>query len=236
MAAAGRPVRFLVAGGSGADQPHVVLVPGLGAVGYLVKLLHASAAVTPTRLLDLPGFGHRRTAGLPVGLDELAGATAEALPAGPVVLLGHSTGALLALRAAVLAPQRVAAVVLLGPAFEPDARRPAGLLARIGRAALVESPRLLPRTVPYYARGGRRFIEFVREALHDRPEALIGSVRCPVLVARGTRDPICSPGWSRRLAEAAREGQSYTLPGAHNVPFTHPKAVVTLLREALSVV
>ena len=232
MVAAGRPVRRLVASAPAAPGPHVVLVPGLGAVGYLVRLLHAAAAVGPTTLLDVPGFGHRRTADLPVSLDALALATVGALPPGPIVLLGHSTGAQLALRAALLAPQRVAAVVLLGSAFEPGARRPAALLGRVLRAMTVESPRLVPRTVPYYVRGGRRFVEFVGETLRERPEDFIGIAPCPVLVGRGTRDFICSAGWSRELAAAAPDGRAYTLPGAHNVPFTHPGAVVRLLREA----
>lgn len=232
--AGGRLVRSIVADGPPSSSPPVVLIPGLGAVGYLVDLLHATATVAPATLLDLPGFGHRRTAGLPVRLDELAGATAGALPSGPVVVLGHSTGAQLALRAALLAPQSVAAVVLLGPAFDPRSRPRAALLGRVLRAMTVESPRLLPRTVPYYVRGGRRFVEFVSETRRERPEDLIGGLACPVLVGRGTRDVICSAQWARELAAAAPAGRAYTLPGAHNVPFTHPNAVVRLLREALA--
>lgn len=231
--AAGRPVRLLVAGRRTGSAPQLVLVPGLGAVGYFLPLLHAAAAVAPVTLFDLPGFGHRRTAALPVALDELADAMTAALPPGPLVVLGHSTGAQLALRVALLDPQRVAAVVLLGPAFEPAARRPVTLLARVLRALLVESPRLLPRTVPDYLRGGRRFVQFVRETLREQPEALIGRVTAPVLVARGTRDHICSAEWTRWLAEAAPDGRAFTLPGAHNVPFTHPEAVVSLLRDAV---
>lgn len=236
-------MRSIVAGPSDPGPAHpgpvdpgarVVLIPGLGAVGYLVDLLNATAGVAPTTLLDLPGLGHRRTAGLPVGLGELSRAAAEALPAGPVVVLGHSTGAQLALRAALLAPQRVAAVVLLGPAFEPRSRPRAALLARALRALTVESPRLLPRTVPYYVRGGRRFVEFVSETRRERPEDLIGQLACPVLVGRGTRDVISSAPWTRQLAAAAPAGRAYTLPGAHNVPFTHPDAVVRLLREAIA--
>ena len=59
LSSAGRPVRSLVAGTPVPRLPRVVIVPGLGAPGYLLDLLHACGAWTQAWLLDLPGFGSR---------------------------------------------------------------------------------------------------------------------------------------------------------------------------------
>jgi pimeloyl-ACP methyl ester carboxylesterase len=125
-----RPVRALVAGTARREFPDVVLLPGLGAVGYLLDVLHATAAWTRVSLLDLPGFGRPETADCPVDLDALAAATAAVLPRRPAVLLGHSTGAQVALRAALSTPEHVAALVLVGPTFEPASRQLPRLIAR----------------------------------------------------------------------------------------------------------
>jgi pimeloyl-ACP methyl ester carboxylesterase len=49
--AAGRPVRALVSGARRDGVPEVVLLPGLGAPGYMLDLLHACGAWTRARLL-----------------------------------------------------------------------------------------------------------------------------------------------------------------------------------------
>jgi pimeloyl-ACP methyl ester carboxylesterase len=76
-------------------------------------------------VVDRPGHSH---SGRPAGtLDLAANARAvlgvlEAYGAEPAILVGHSYGALVALRAAIDAPERVRAVVAVAPAFVIDAR------------------------------------------------------------------------------------------------------------------
>jgi pimeloyl-ACP methyl ester carboxylesterase len=233
--AAGRPVRMLNAGHVIADRPQVVLLPGLGSVGYLLELLHACGGWTGATLLDLPGFGHRRTADLPADLDSLTDTVAamlQQLPGPPVVLAGHSTGTQLALRAALREPGRVHALALIGPTFEPRARRPTHLLARHLQTSAFEPPGQLRYTLPDYLRGGRRFGQYLRSALADRPEDHISSVTVPVFVARGRHDHYSSPQWVQALADAAPRGRARTLPGAHAVPYNHPGAAAQLIGEA----
>jgi pimeloyl-ACP methyl ester carboxylesterase len=227
--AAGRPVRLLVSGERRDGVPEVQIVPGLGALGYLLEFLHACGAWTRSALLDLPGFGHPATSGSPADLDTLTPVTVGCLtgasPGRPVVLVGHSTGAQLALRAAVAAPELVAGLVLVGITFDPASRAaPARLLPRL-RTYLWERPRELLLTVPDFARAGRRLPQYVASALRDRPEQRMASVRVPVLVLRGHRDTLCPVGWARDLAARADDGQALMLPGSHNVPYTHPGAV-----------
>jgi pimeloyl-ACP methyl ester carboxylesterase len=230
--ASGRPVRLLVSGVPRPGTPPVLLLPGLGSVGYMFELLHACGGWTQATLLDLPGFGRSETAGCPADLASLTAALVGLMPAQPAVLAGHSTGTQLALRAAVQAPERVHALALIGPTFEPRARRARTLVARHLRTSVWEPPGQLRYTVPDYARGGRRLGEYLHSALQDRPEEHVGAVRAPVLVARGRHDHFCSPAWAQRLADAAPQGRSVTLPGAHNVPYTHPGAATSLVGQA----
>jgi pimeloyl-ACP methyl ester carboxylesterase len=219
---AGRRVRSLRAGGDAGEAP-VVLIPGLGALGYFVDTLHGCAAWTQAALLDVPGFGHRRPRPCAPVLLDIAALVAGWLRSvcdRPVVLVGHSTGAQVALHAARAVPSRVAALVLAGPTFPPVLRRPAPLV----RAALSdvrhESVGLVPVAGPYYVRGGPTpLLRLIRSAQHDRPEDLITSVSCPVTVIRGQRDPFCPAPWAAALAASAPNGRLVTVPGPHIFPY-----------------
>jgi pimeloyl-ACP methyl ester carboxylesterase len=232
LSAAGRPVRALVAGEVAPALPRIRIVPGLGAMGYMLDLLHACAAWTEAALLDLPGYGNRVTSDCPADLDTLTPVTAGCLGAAgdaPVLLVGHSTGAQLALRAAVAAPARVAGLVLIGITFDPPVRERWPRLVPRLRTYLHERPRELLVTMPDFVRGGPRVAQYLASALRDRPEDRVGQVRCPVLVLRGRRDALSPLPWARRLAEGCVDGQLRTLPGSHNVTYTHPGAVALQL-------
>jgi pimeloyl-ACP methyl ester carboxylesterase len=230
---AGRPVRALVASPIAASPattlPRVRIIPGLGAIGYVLDLLHACGAWSEAALLDLPGYGNDVTRDCPADLDTLTPVAAGCLGAAgehPVVLVGHSTGAQLALRAAVAAPARVAALVLIGVTFDPPVRRHRVRLVPRLRTYRHERPRELLLTVPDFVRGRTRVVQYLLSALADRPEEHVARLTCPVLVLRGQRDTLCPLPWAERLAElSGGQGQALTLPGAHNVPYTHPGAV-----------
>jgi pimeloyl-ACP methyl ester carboxylesterase len=228
LSSAGRPVRALVAGAPLPPIPRTVIVPGLGAIGYMLDLLHACGAWTEASLLDLPGFGNRVTSDCPADLDTLTPVTVECLGADdepPVLLVGHSTGAQLALRAAAAAPARVAALVLIGLTFDPPVRERWPRLVPRLRTYLHERPRELMVTVPDFIRGGSRLAQLLGSALRDRPEDHLPRVTAPVLVLRGRRDALCPLPWARHLMDGRPDGAVRTLPGSHNVPYTHPGAV-----------
>jgi pimeloyl-ACP methyl ester carboxylesterase len=218
----GRRVRSLRAGRGDAGEPPVVLVPGLGALGYLIDTLHGCSAWTRTALLDVPGFGHHRPRPCAPVLPDVTALTARWLRlviGRPAVLFGHSTGAQVALHIASAVPELVTALVLAGPTF-PPALRTAGPLARaVPRDLRYESPGLVPANLPYFVRGGPiSLARFLRSAQHDRPEDLIASVRCPVTVVRGQHDAFCPAAWAGELAASALNGQLVTVPGAHTFP------------------
>ena len=225
---AGRPVRSLVTGMPAPPLPRVVIVPGLGAMGYMLDLLHACGAWTEAALVDLPGFGNAVTKDCPADLDTLTPVAVGCLgPAAdpPVLLVGHSTGAQLALRAAATAPSRVAALVLIGLTFDPPVRERWPRLVPRLRTYLHERPRELVVTVPDFVRGGARLGQYLGSALRDRPEDHLPQVTAPVLVLRGRRDALCPLPWAQELMRGRADGEVRTLPGSHNVPYTHPGAV-----------
>jgi pimeloyl-ACP methyl ester carboxylesterase len=218
-------VRSLVLGAPAPGHAELVVVPGLGALDYLLPALQVAAARTTVHLLDLPGFGHPRTARCPSRLADVARAVAawlRAVPDRPVVLVGHSTGGQAALHAAREVP--VAGLVLSGLVFPASARRWLPLAGRVLRTLPSESAGELPRVLPQYLRGGRRLLGLLASSLADRPEDVVGEVDAPVLVVRGRRDALCDRDWAARIAGSARRGTALELPGGHNTPTTAPEA------------
>src|SRR4051812_50057631 len=95
-AASGRPVRSIVFGDPAPDVSDLVIVPGLGACGYLLPLARACGSWSRVHLLDVPGFGDRRTARCPSTLDDVSMVMTQWVrrrAGSPVNLFGHSTGA-----------------------------------------------------------------------------------------------------------------------------------------------
>ncbi len=217
-----------------AGHPTLVVVPGLGALGYLTPALEACGGWTAAGLLDLPGYGSVDTARSPSTLAAVASAVAGWLRVaapGPVLLLGHSTGAQAALRAALAVPERVAGLVLAGPTFPPQARTWGALAIRVARTARHERFAEVPAVWPEYVRSHGRFLSLLRSGMADRPEDAVTGVTCPLLVLRGEHDAVSPGEWAQRLAGSG--GRCLTLPGAHNFPFTHPDATSEAVRGLL---
>ncbi|MDG9704644.1 alpha/beta fold hydrolase [Streptomyces sp. DH37] len=234
--AAGHRVRSLYTGGNRPRGTQVVMIPGLGALGYLTDTLEGCGAWARSFLLDVPGFGHRQPRACPARIPALAEAVSAwlaAVPREPVVLVGHSTGAQIALRVAADHPGRVRSLVLMGPTFPPALRRVPGLLGALPRTLVHESAGEIGATVPYYVRGGmRELLRYVRSALHDAPERTISRVVCPTLVLRGEHDALAPEEWALRLAATAAHGRAETVPGAHNFPYGHGGLTAALIAEA----
>jgi pimeloyl-ACP methyl ester carboxylesterase len=227
-----RPLRSIQAGVPRGGRPELVLVPGLGALGYLLPLVRACAAETRVHLLDVPGFGHARTASCPASLTAVARdvtAWLDVVPRRPVVLAGHSTGAQAAVHAALARPQQVASLALASPTFPPDARRWRRLAWRIVRTIPHESLGIVGATAPQYLRGRLGVLTLLRTAMHDAPDAHISDLACPVTIVRGARDAACPEDWAAELANRATHGRCVTVPGAHNFPYQVPRLAARAL-------
>jgi pimeloyl-ACP methyl ester carboxylesterase len=227
----GRRVRSLEAGRAGGEP--VVLVPGLGAPGYLLDTLYGCSAGARAFLLDVPGFSHPPPWSCAPELSavvRLVSAWLRTVCGQPVVLAGHSSGAQVALRVAATAPDSVARLVLTGPTFPPALRTLPAAGRALARTLTHESPGVVPTLLPYYWRAGpRALLRYIRSAQHDEPEQTIKSVDCPVTVLRGRHDALCPEDWAADLATAAPYGRLVTTPGAHTFPYSRGGLTAALI-------
>lgn len=222
----------------------VVFLHGLPWNGDAWRAVSERVQGTTCRV-DLPGLGRSRGP----SVDDVA--WLEALLAGrarPVVLVGHSLGARLAVRYAAQHPESVKALVLAAPAFLQErmpwmlripalvaprlrAATEASFAARIlGADVEGEATRAIASAVEDLRQG--RVASVAARALaraaspSDRAAlaAQLASLRVPVTLVIGARDPLLVPHGDARVVVIEGAG--------HHLHVTHPEEVAAVVREA----
>lgn len=247
VATPGGEVQFRRACSPGYTGPVThVLLHGIGSASasWLAQLLQVHTTARPASHIlawDAPGYG----ASTPLPMDTPCAADyaarlwawldAAGVDAGaPVILVGHSLGALMASSAAALAPERVARLFLLAPAQGYARATPAlraqklndrlanlELLGPAGMAKQRAAAMLSPNT----ALAQVVFVEHVMAGIHPHGysqaarmladgdvAADLARVSCPVLVASGSADTITPPKGCAALAKSI--GAPYVPLGA----------------------
>lgn len=217
----------------------VSCVPGLGLdpEEWSATAIAVAAYVGAGRpsLRAVPGYGRRPQQGDDLTPRALGARLAGELT-GPTVLLGHSGSCQVVARAAALAPDRVAALVLAGPTTDPRADTWPRLAARWLRTAAWESPWQVPFLARSYTRAGPGWMARTMDAARrEDVRADLRRVSCPVLVVRGRRDRISPADWAGELARLAPPGSAaVTLDrGGHMVPLTHSADVAAAVTRWL---
>jgi pimeloyl-ACP methyl ester carboxylesterase len=199
-----------------------VLVHGIGlshrVYGRLAARLAEHGAVVG---LDLPGFGKdRRRPANAVSVEQLADYVDHVLSEANIesaVVIGHSMGAQVALELALKAPQRVEALVLVGPVVNP---RRFSLLQQA--LALVRDSALEPwdtavRVIrDYISCGVSWYLVEAREMMRYRTHVRVAELRVPLLVIRGQNDVIAPADWCDWLA-AHGSGSAQSVPGKRHL-------------------
>ena len=184
---------------------------------------------------------------------ERMAAGALALVSGPVLPIGFSMGAIVAMEMARQAPDRIAALVLLdtNPAAdmpERAAHRPAQQAAVMtGELERIVVEELKPAYLAAASRTDRALLALLRdmamtlgpevfvrqsEALRTRADLrpLLPALTMPVFVGCGAEDALCPPAWHAALAAAVMRPTYHVFPDAgHMLPLEQPLA----LREML---
>jgi pimeloyl-ACP methyl ester carboxylesterase len=233
----GKPRQIAHSLGEAIDLPEIVLIPGLGIRGYLRPLVRLLATWTRITMLDLPGWSVAHRQFCRARVPDIGAAAARWLEANDradVILMGHSTGAQAALHAAVTVPDRLSGLILAGPVFPPEVRRPGSLARAVLRTLPYESWAELPAVLPAsLASGLVALARLLGSGMRSQPEDLVPEVATmPVCVITGRRDGVAPPDWARQLADAAN-GTVEIHPGGHNACFVDPASVEAAVRRAV---
>ncbi|MCB1962213.1 MAG: alpha/beta hydrolase [Rhodocyclaceae bacterium] len=254
---------YAYTGGRAPDdtQPTIVFVHGAGhdhsvwnlPVRYFSR--HGFNAVAP----DLPGHG--RSGGPPLdSIESIAGWLADWIARtsiAPVTLVGHSMGALVALRTAAIAPARVARLVLVGcvipmpvaaPLLEATLSDPDRAHALINQWSFAPANQLGASALPGFSLPGinRRLLERAGagvlhtdmaacNAYHDG-ESDAARIACPTALISAERDQMTPPKATLPLQAALAKvpgGAHITvLPSAgHAMMSEAPDALLDALRR-----
>ena len=246
---------------TGGAGPDLVLVHGWGLHGGIwdefVPLLEAAFRVTR---VDLPGHGRSAWQGQAT-LDAMVAAVLDAVPL-HAAWLGWSLGGLVAARAALQAPERVSALVLLAgtPCFvrQPgwqNAMLPA-LLESFAAELRDDYRQTLNRFLSLQVRGSEhagRVLRTLRAELlaQGEPEpaalqagleilrstdlrAAVAGVTCPVLLLMGERDTLVPAAAGAAAAPLFQDARVAVITGAGHAPFLQdPQQVAGQLQAFL---
>ena len=225
--------------------PDLALIHGWGlGSGVWQPCAGQLASIARIHCIDLPGYGNTPDRG--ETFIEAVRSALEALPDG-VTLCGWSLGGLLAMQAALLAPERVARLILVGstPSFaQRDGWTPAqpqSVLAGFAEAVASNAPATLQRFVALFNQGDTKARAIGRDinqgtlssSLAPIPTLLKGlnwlrdidlreqvsAIDCPVLLIHGENDPLMPVPAARWLTEHLPQSQLNIFSGAAHAPF-----------------
>lgn len=218
-------------------DPSFILVHGyVISSRYFTPTLELLAPRYPAYALDLPGFGWSSKPARPLSVPQQADVvirTQAALGIERSVFIGNSYGCQVVADLAARYPERVTAAILTGPTFEPGRSLLHHFLGLIADVPL-ESPLLWALHVPDYVLAGpRQAFGKLRHALEDQIEAKLPHINAPTLAVRGTRDPIISRDWPRKMALSLPRGRWAEVPGPHCLNFSAPRELVAFVESFL---
>lgn len=245
----------------GAGPPLVLLHGWAMHGGIFAPLVEALRAHRTLHVVDLPGHGHSRDAGVPLELQACAHAVLDAVPDAP--WCGWSLGGLVALQAATQHPARVPALAMVcaTPRFVVADDWPHGMPAAVfdgfadglrqdwratierfialeafGSDHMREELRLLREAVLARGEPATAVLADGLRLLHDADlRAALPGLAVPSLWLAGRRDRLVDPRAMRRAATHAPGARYVEVEHAGHAPFlTHADAVASALLDFLA--
>jgi len=219
----------------------VVMVHGL-LIGSLASWYFTSAPALArrhrVRVYDLRGHGLSEHATTGYDVRTMAGDLAAVAGTEPIDLVGHSWGALIALRFALDHPERVRRLVLVEAPLPPSSVAEMAAFLEGGDLAAA-----LPAQMRATGRRGERLVRALSRlvletslvadlrAERDPDPVELAHLRCPTLIVYGDRST-CAPGGAR-LAEAIPGSRHEVLAGGHYLHLDARDALTGLIAEHL---
>jgi pimeloyl-ACP methyl ester carboxylesterase len=207
-------------------RPAYVLLHGIGVSHrYLARLHTELARSADVYTFDLPGFGRSTRPHRQLEMADFATFVGGVLAAEGVrtaVVAGHSMGTQVAVELALQEPDLVAGLVLMGPVVDAARKSVARQALALTRDALFgESPSSNLIVFGDYFRAGPRWYLTELPVMMAYPTRdRVAALRQPVLVLRGSKDPIAKQPWCAGLARSTRQGTFAEIPGQGHV-FQH---------------
>ncbi|MGD8194373.1 alpha/beta fold hydrolase [Herbiconiux sp. P18] len=227
--------------GPGTAEPPFVLVHGIGTSHrYLARLHGLLARTADVYSIDLPGFGGvAKPDGVPDVTAVASGLATllESLGVAGAIAIGHSMGAQWVTELAVLRPDLVSRVVLIGPVTDDRHRTLRAQAVALALDTLGETPVVNAMVFTDYLRAGPVWFLQHAQFMRDYPlEHRVRELAGPMLVLRGGDDPVAGPDWCRRLRREAPAGSRVVVvPGhRHVVQHTAAPAVASAIRAFLA--
>lgn len=227
----GRQLAYLAINAQPSPRHRVVLIHGAPthAGSWLTFIRRCAWTFSDVEfiIVDRLGYGNSDRASEP-SLEAQARSLEAFLQPG-VILVGHSYGGPVALRAAADYPDLVGGVVLAAGACDANMNDSQTL-----RWLLDQVPIVMPQT---WATSNRELLSLTDENRSMQP--LLDRVRCPVAMVHGTWDPVCPhDGTARYLQEQLVNAAGFdlvTLPRAgHNVHLNYPQEIAAELHAMLT--
>ena len=215
---------------------------------------------------DLLGFGSSPRPGHGYGPDEHAAAVCGCLDVAgvnePAVLVAHSAGTIVALRIAAARPERVRAVIAVGPPLYANATDATQRVAALGTMArlFANDGRVAERVCQWVCRHGvlaarlaiiatpglppEIVADGVQHSWNSYSESLMklvfagdldkwfDDIAQPVVLVAGDGDGACDLEWLRTLAGRHDNIRLETWPGGHHLPLANPDAIMRLVRRS----
>ncbi len=235
--------------GEGEDTPLLLLHQTPRSIDEFAEVIPILSRRRRVVAVDMPGYGCSDPVPGQPTIADYAGVMLEVLDAlriGRAVVVGHHTGAVIAVELAAAAPERVERVVLSGPVYMDAAGR--AELAQFFRQWRVAAdgshlldkwnkmyswlPRadLVQRFVVDLFRAGEVSEQGHFAVAEYRMEDRLPLVRCPALLLYGARDPFATPARAEPLRRAFRPASEATLDAgvfaANEAPEAFARAVL----------
>lgn len=212
-----------------------MLVHGIGMSSrYLQRLHDALLPHAAAASIDLPGFGAQPKPRREVGVEAMAAALAEvvaSIDTGPVVLVGHSMGSQWVVELAVQRPDLVSRVVIVGPVTDSAHRSTWAQMRALALDTLGELPTTNWIVATDYLRCGIPwYLAQLGPMLTFPLEERVASLTVPLLIIRGSHDPIAGLRWCRLLRDRAPDAAFVHIPGqGHAAHHSAPRAVAAAI-------
>jgi|GEM_PF-1073652 len=222
----GLRIHYLESVGQAPDGLPVVLVHGLALSGrYMIPTAEPLARTHRVYVPDFPGFGDSDKPERVLSVSGLADALAawmEAVGLENALLLGNSFGCQIIGDLAARYPHLVGGAVLQGPTTPPEERSWFWQFIRWQQNAPNNPPSMEAVAGSDYDKTGYvRALRTFHFSIQDRLEDKLPHIEAPVLVVRGSDDPICNQEWAEKVTELLPKGRLEIMPDvAHTLVYT----------------